>query len=188
VPAPRVKTRFSENSDLARALARTRDSQVTPRSRGRGALSKECPARAGGAHFGSSVSRSETGGKKQISTVQPSSLDAGVNRVVWDMRYDRSAPADPAAIAQAINFVALAGPRANMGPPDRGPIVDPGEYIVEVSIGSSKSAKKFKVEEDPRVTWFSAADRAKRRQALNQLMDMTKEADTMRRKFAARRS
>ena len=125
------------------------------------------------------------GGGKQISTITPSSVGAGVNRVVWDMRYDRPVPADPRDIAQAIQFVALAGPRPNMGPADRGPIADPGDYTVEVSIGSNKSSKKFTVEEDPRVTWFSASDRAKRRTALNELMEMSKQADTQRKKFAA---
>jgi hypothetical protein len=125
------------------------------------------------------------GAGKQISTIKPSSLDAGVNRVVWDMRYDRPVPADPREIAQAEQFVALAGPRPNLGPADRGPIADPGEYTVEVSIGSNKSTKKFTVEEDPRITWFSAADRAKRRAALNELMEMSKQAYTLRNKFTA---
>jgi photosystem II stability/assembly factor-like uncharacterized protein len=122
---------------------------------------------------------------KQIATIKPAAVNAGANRVVWDLRYDRSAPADPRDIAQAINFVALAGPRPNMGPPDRGPVVDPGEYSVEVSIGANKSTQKFSVEEDPRVTWFNASDRAKRRVSLNELMEMTSQADTLRKKFAA---
>jgi hypothetical protein len=122
---------------------------------------------------------------KQIATIKPATFNAGANRVIWDLRYDRSAPADPRDLAQAINFVALAGPRPNMGPPDRGPVVDPGEYTVEVSIGGNKSTQKFSVEEDPRVTWFSASDRAKRRASLDELMEMTSQADTLRKNFAA---
>ena len=41
------------------------------------------------------------------------------------------------------------------------------------------------VEEDPRITWFSAADRAKRRAAINQLVEMTRQADELRKKFTA---
>ena len=64
-------------------------------------------------------------------------------------------------------------------------MVDPGEYTVEISIGSNKSSQKFTVEEDPRITWFSAGDRAKRRAALNDLVEMTKQADALRKKFTA---
>ena len=64
-------------------------------------------------------------------------------------------------------------------------MVDPGEYTVQISIGSDKASGKFMVEEDPRITWFSAADRAKRRAALNELVEMSKAADGLRRKFTA---
>jgi hypothetical protein len=39
------------------------------------------------------------------------------------------------------------------------------------------------VEEDPRVTWFSAADRAKRRAAIEELVGMTKQGDALRKQF-----
>ena len=41
------------------------------------------------------------------------------------------------------------------------------------------------MEEDPRITWFSSADRAKRRDAINQLADMTKQAAGLRKTFTA---
>ena len=41
------------------------------------------------------------------------------------------------------------------------------------------------MEDDPRITWFSSADRAKRRAAVNELVKMTKQADALRKKFNA---
>jgi len=118
---------------------------------------------------------------KQIAALKPAGIEAGVNRVVWDMRFDRPVPATPQEIEAAERSVAQGGPRQNLG----GPIVDPGEYTVEISIGANKSSQKFTVEEDPRITWFSAADRAKRRAAINGLVEMTRQADALRKKFTA---
>jgi hypothetical protein len=56
---------------------------------------------------------------------------------------------------------------------------------VEISVGAEKASKKFRVEEDPRITWFSAADRAKRRMAMDGLVDMMKLADMLRKRFDA---
>jgi hypothetical protein len=64
-----------------------------------------------------------------------------------------------------------------------GPLLDPGEYTAEITIGGKTVTKKFVMEEDPRVTWFSAGDRAKRRASLNELVVMTKQAADMRKKF-----
>jgi hypothetical protein len=58
--------------------------------------------------------------------------------------------------------------------------VDPGDYTVEIALGSEKVSRKFTLEEDPRVAWFSSADRAKRRVAINELVEMTKQADGLR--------
>ncbi|HYL72910.1 MAG TPA: hypothetical protein VEU96_01840 [Bryobacteraceae bacterium] len=118
---------------------------------------------------------------KAIATVKPAAVDAGVNRVIWNLRTDRPVPPTPQEIAQAERFAAAGGEPPTFG----GPLVDPGDYTVEVSIGANKSSQKFKVEEDPRITWFSAGDRAKRRTAINDLVEMTKQADALRKKFAA---
>lgn len=120
---------------------------------------------------------------KQIATVKPGTLDAGVNRVVWNMRIDRPVPPTPQEEAMAAQFAAAGGGDARTAL--SGPLVDPGEYSVTISIGSNKVSKKIVVEEDPRVTWFSAADRAKRRAAINQLVEMTKQAGDLRKKFTA---
>jgi hypothetical protein len=66
----------------------------------------------------------------------------------------------------------------------RGSLVDPGEYTVTVAAAGKTESKTFIVEEDPRVE-LSAEDRAKRRQAINTLVSLTKEADAARRKAVA---
>jgi len=118
---------------------------------------------------------------KAVATVKPANVDEGVNRVIWNLRADRPVPPTQQEIAQAERFAAAGGEPPNFG----GPFVDPGEYSVEISIGSNKASKRFTVEEDPRITWFSAADRAKRRAAINDLVAMTKQADELRKKFTA---
>jgi hypothetical protein len=118
---------------------------------------------------------------KAVATIKPTALDAGVNRVIWDLRADRPVPATPQEIAQAERAAAAGGQPQNLG----GPFVDPGGYTVEVSVGSSKVSKKFVVEEDPRITWFSAGDRAKRRAAIDELVEMTRQVDVLRKKFTA---
>jgi hypothetical protein len=55
------------------------------------------------------------------------------------------------------------------------PLVDPGEYVVTVAMGNAKDTRTMVVEEDPRVV-FTAEDRAKRGQAVDALMAMTKQA------------
>ena len=121
-------------------------------------------------------------GGKQIATVKPNSVNAGVNRVIWNMRADRAVPPTQQEQEMAARFAAAGGEAQNIF---SGPLVDPGDYSVEISIGSDKVSKKFKLEEDPRVTWFSSADRAKRRAAINELVEMTKEADSLRKQFTA---
>jgi len=95
---------------------------------------------------------------------------AGINRVNWDLRY--AVPAEPTpeqreAMARGFGF----GPR--------GPMVEPGEYTVKVTVGDKEDSKPVRVEEDPRIT-VSAADRAARRQAITQLYELSKTADSGR--------
>src|SRR5712692_8137427 len=67
---------------------------------------------------------------------------AGVNRINWDLRYN--APAEPTpqqleAMAQGFGF----GPR--------GPVAEPGEYIVKISANGKGTTGKVAVEEDARI-------------------------------------
>jgi len=108
-------------------------------------------------------------------TVKPKTMEAGVNRVAWNLRADRIVPPTPQEEEQAARAAAQGGGE-NAASALNGPLLDPGDYTVEITISGSKAAKKFVVEEDPRVTWFSAADRSKRRASLNELVGMTKQA------------
>lgn len=117
---------------------------------------------------------------KQVATVK-AAVEAGVNRVVWNLRVDRPVPPTPQEEAMAARFAAAGGDT----PQFSGPMVDPGDYTVEISVGTEKTSQKFRVEEDPRITWFSAADRAKRRMAIDGLVNMMKQADMQRKRFNA---
>jgi len=65
-----------------------------------------------------------------------------------------------------------------------GPMVDPGDYTVTLTVAGKSESQAVKVEDDPRVQ-FSAEDRARRRQAVDTLVSMAKEADAGRRKAVA---
>jgi photosystem II stability/assembly factor-like uncharacterized protein len=92
---------------------------------------------------------------------------AGVNRTNWDLRIN--APAEPTPEQQE----ALA---AGFGFAPRGPLVEPGEYIIKIKAGDKEAAQKVSVEEDNRIT-ISAADRAARHEAIEKLYGMAKATD-----------
>jgi photosystem II stability/assembly factor-like uncharacterized protein len=92
---------------------------------------------------------------------------AGVNRTNWDLR--SSAPAEPTP--QQLEAIA-----AGFGFGPRGPLVEPGEYTIKIKAGDKEATQNVTVEEDTRIT-ISAADRAARREAINQLYAMVKSTD-----------
>ncbi len=121
-------------------------------------------------------------GGKLLATLKPKSVDAGVNRIVWNMRADRAVPPTAQEEAAAERAAASGGGQQQLG----GPLVDPAaDYTVEVQIGSNKDSKKFAIEDDPRITWFTSGDRQKRRAATDELVAMTVQADALRKKFNA---
>ena len=116
---------------------------------------------------------------KQVATLKHSNLEGGMNRVVWNLHADRAVP--PTAQEEA---AALRQAGAGGEPPEfNGPRVEPGEYTVRISAGAQTASAKLKVEDDPRITWFTASARAKRREAIDDLVNLTKQADTLRKKF-----
>jgi len=121
------------------------------------------------------------GAGKFVASVKPASIDAGVNRVIWNLRAERIVPPTPQEEAAAARFAAAGGEPPVVG----GPMVDPGAYSAEIAVGPDKVSKQFTVEEDPRITWFNSTDRVKRRAAINDLVEMTKQADALRKKFTA---
>jgi photosystem II stability/assembly factor-like uncharacterized protein len=92
---------------------------------------------------------------------------AGVNRTNWDLR--SNSPAEPTP--QQLEAAA-----AGFGFGPRGPLVEPGEYTVKINAGDLEASQKVAVEDDPRIT-LSAADRAARREAIDQLYAMAKTTD-----------
>jgi photosystem II stability/assembly factor-like uncharacterized protein len=96
---------------------------------------------------------------------------AGVNRTNWDLRWNSPAEPTPEQLeAAAAGF--------DFGP--RGPLVEPGEYTVKIKAGVKEQSQKVVVEEDPRIV-IPAADRAARREAIEQLYAMAKTTDKDRR-------
>jgi hypothetical protein len=96
---------------------------------------------------------------------------AGVNRASWDLRWN--SPAEPTpeqleAMAAGYGFGPL------------GPFVEPGEYTIKIKAGDKEATQKITVEEDTRIV-ISAADRAARREAIDQLYGMAKTTDKDRR-------
>ena len=121
-------------------------------------------------------------GGKVIATMKPKTVDAGVNRIVWNLRADRAVPPTAQEEAAAERAAAGGGGQQQLG----GPLVDPGgDYTVEVQIGSNKDSKKFVVEDDPRITWFTSGDRQKRRAATDDLVALSVQAAALRSRFNA---
>jgi photosystem II stability/assembly factor-like uncharacterized protein len=96
---------------------------------------------------------------------------AGVNRTTWDLRSNAPAEATPEQLEAAA---------AGFGFGPRGPLVEPGEYTIKIKAGDKEATQKLSVEEDPRIV-LSEADRAARREAIDQLYAMAKTTNKDRR-------
>lgn len=116
---------------------------------------------------------------KQVATIKPTAVEAGLNRLVWNLRSDRVVPPTQQELNAAERMAAAGAEPPVFG----GPKIDPGQYTVQITIGADKSSKAFTVEEDPRITWFTSADRATRRAAIDELTAAMKRADDLRGKF-----
>jgi photosystem II stability/assembly factor-like uncharacterized protein len=92
---------------------------------------------------------------------------AGVNRTNWDLRWNSPAVPTPEQLeAAAAGF--------DFGP--RGPLVEPGKYTIKIKAGTREATQEVVVEDDPRLQ-ISAADRAARSEAIQQLYAMAKTTD-----------
>jgi photosystem II stability/assembly factor-like uncharacterized protein len=150
---------------------------------------------------------------KEVRTINARAVAGELNRTEWDLRADSPVPPEgggrggrggggrggaAAAVPQegaeiANEFGAPAAAQAGrgggggggrFGGAARGSLVDPGEYKVTIAAAGKTDSRTFTVEEDPRVE-LSASDRQKRRQALDTLTAMVKQADEARRKAVA---
>jgi len=114
--------------------------------------------------------------------------NSGMNRLTWDLRTRPATVAEGGAGGGETETAEVQ--EGGSEPPAGGGFggfggngalrVEPGEYTVKVSLGSTEQTKKFTVEEDPRVV-ISAQDRAARWQALTQLSQMTANANAAQR-------
>jgi hypothetical protein len=86
----------------------------------------------------------------------------GYHRVNWDLRYP------PAVEPTSEQLARMAGsPQfvSGFSFPPRGPMVEPGQYLVRITAGKHEAAKAVIVEEDPRVH-VAPADRRARHEAV----------------------
>jgi hypothetical protein len=110
--------------------------------------------------------------------------EAGINRVVWDLRARSAIQAGlvgatgGAAAAEGGEAPAFGGGVGGGGGGGGfgfggggAPRVEPGEYTIKVSYGKNEQSKRLVVEEDPRIE-ISAEDRIARRRALDQLAQL----------------
>jgi hypothetical protein len=74
------------------------------------------------------------------------SVRPGLNRFVWDLKYPGPEPLDK-SLAPPRNK-----PLAQPADPAAGPTVVPGQYRVEMSLGSETMGAEFSVEKDPRLS------------------------------------
>lgn len=104
---------------------------------------------------------------KTIRTINGTG-NAGINRVTWD--YRMTSPIPPAAPGTGAGGPGGGGGGGGFGggAGGIGPRVDPGTYTVKITAGGKEATRTLVVEEDPRLE-ISAADRAARRAAINEV-------------------
>ncbi len=117
---------------------------------------------------------------RTIRTINNAPGEAGINRVVWDMRMN--SPIPPAGPGQGGGGFGGGGGGGGggFGGGGGGSRVDPGTFTVKVLVAGKEMVAKATVEEDPRVE-LSAADRAARRAAITQLSTLVAQAVTAQR-------
>ena len=81
---------------------------------------------------------------REISRLRPT-VAAGLNRVVWNLRYADVVTPRPGAAVQQFGF-------GGSGGRVQGPWVMPGEYTVRLAVGGTTREQKVRVMNDPRIT------------------------------------
>jgi photosystem II stability/assembly factor-like uncharacterized protein len=141
------------------------------------------------------VSVTDSTGKVVREITAPNA--AGLNRVVWDLRY--GAPGgqggsgsgsggggQQAAQQSAQQAPAVTAPQEPQAAPQfggglfdggRGPGVAPGDYTVKLSVDGKDQAKTARVNEDPRIQ-ISDADRVRRNETLMKAWELLKSAQS----------
>jgi hypothetical protein len=117
---------------------------------------------------------------KTVRTIENPPREGGLHRIAWDLRMDRAAPPTP----QEQEMLAQLGPEAaqfGFGG-SRGPRVEPGAYTVRITALGKTVSTPLTVEEDPRVQ-ISGADRNLRWSTISEVYELSKQAETARRRF-----
>jgi photosystem II stability/assembly factor-like uncharacterized protein len=100
-------------------------------------------------HLSSTKTKKEVQPPEWPDQIVPNDLipaHAGMNRMIWDLRYD-----DPVQIPGAFY----------QGEPPRGPIVPPGRYQIKLALGEKTRTAELTVIADPRIADSDAAIEAK---------------------------
>jgi len=100
------------------------------------------------------------GAKIRTIELKPEDLQAGVNRISWDLRYDEAAKLNPEEQRLLGDFYGGGTPAA-----------EPGTYTATVAVGKAVASKSLVVEEDPRIT-IGASERAERHAGLMKLHNL----------------
>jgi photosystem II stability/assembly factor-like uncharacterized protein len=102
-----------------------------------------------------------------IRELKPATSQAGLNRIVWDLRYAPSAP--PVSDRRTFGTFGThpVGYRAGDGP-----LAVPDEYVVALAVGNNRLTKRVVVNPDPRVE-FRRQDLQAQLDALLTLRDLT---------------
>lgn len=113
---------------------------------------------------------------KQVRQLQAAVAQAGVNRIVWDLRHDAPRPVTPVGGAPAGGFGGGGGGGGFFGGGGGGPSVVPGTYTVTLSLGGVEVKKAITVEGDPR-TEIAAADLQQQLEAALALRDLASQVN-----------
>jgi hypothetical protein len=109
-----------------------------------------------------------------IRTLKLSNVRPGINRFVWDLRYE---PARPASADQGRPMSSYGYNPAGYRGGD-GPAVVPGEYVVTLNVGSKTASSTVDVRLDPRVQ-VSQTDLQSQLDALLTLRNLTTKSNLM---------
>jgi hypothetical protein len=103
--------------------------------------------------------------------------EAGLSRVVWDLRLTPAAPPPPEGQGEGGGF---------FGAP-RGPRVQPGTYTVKIAAGDKTATGNVTVQEDPRIQ-IVEADRGKLNESITKVYALQKSAEAARKTLQSLRT
>ncbi|MGH7695722.1 MAG: hypothetical protein ACRENH_12115, partial [Gemmatimonadaceae bacterium] len=111
---------------------------------------------------------------KQVRRVPATTVQAGVNRLVWDLRHD--APRPITSVAAAGGGGGGGGGGGFFGGGGGGPSVVPGTYTLTLALGGAELKKTITVEGDPR-TQIAMADLQQQLESALALRDLSSQVN-----------